>query len=303
MIEDSLGNSALTQALILAEFSHQYGRWRYPNPNDPRPLALLRAAGGEFGLREAVMLNDVKLAQRLLEHGADPNTGERQYHGPMLMEAARDGKRQLVELLLDFGAKIDAFDDISQTALIEAAAHGQTDVVQLLLDRGAGADIDIEWELDWALSRAATNGHQSTCGILENRGARRCLFNALSFQRNTKLFQKWLEDSEEFGADLDALRGDYNGQRLLISAIASRFVDAVRILLDRGVALVHESDEKAPLACAAVYCDDDEMIKFLFDRGADLHQTGTDGITPLQWAEDTCKYRGVEVLRSLGAER
>jgi len=56
-----------------------------------------------------------------------------------LMEAAWGGQEEVVDLLLDLGADINAVDDLGMTSLIRAARRGHEKVVKILLTRGANA--------------------------------------------------------------------------------------------------------------------------------------------------------------------
>jgi ankyrin repeat protein len=58
-----------------------------------------------------------------------------------LMESAWNGQAEVIKLLLDYGADINAVDDHGMTALIRAARRGHEMSVKLLLDRGADATI------------------------------------------------------------------------------------------------------------------------------------------------------------------
>ena len=71
-----------------------------------------------------------EVVELLLEYGATP-------HGRALCSATGTGHTDNVELLLDWGASINAVDNNGWTALVCAAGHGQVDVVKLLLERGA----------------------------------------------------------------------------------------------------------------------------------------------------------------------
>jgi ankyrin repeat protein len=130
----SFGHTALTIALVRSGI---YRHCREVPHQDSRPLDLLIAAGARYELREAVMMNDVSLARALLDEGADPDSGEGLYEGPILMIAAGLGYLELVDLLLDRGANIEATDDLNQTALKLAEECGQLAVVGRLIDGGA----------------------------------------------------------------------------------------------------------------------------------------------------------------------
>jgi ankyrin repeat protein len=55
--------------------------------------------------------------------------------------AASAGHTQIVRLLLDNGAFVDALDDIGRTPLHHASARGHPEVVMLLIERGANVEI------------------------------------------------------------------------------------------------------------------------------------------------------------------
>lgn len=163
----STGFTALTHALIQ---SRSWGSYRKVRSPDRRPLELLLAAGARYELREAVMMNDVPLATARLDEGADPNTGQGSYLGPLLMIAAELGYPAIVDLLLQRGAKIEATDDLGRRPLLSAARYGWTRVVQLLLERGAELNGD-DWDDNTALSEAAVHGHSRVVRLLIDRGA------------------------------------------------------------------------------------------------------------------------------------
>lgn len=56
--------------------------------------------------------------------------------------AASRGYTDIVETLLDRGAKIDSLDSSDRTALIVAVSRSNYKVVQLLLNRGAKVNIE-----------------------------------------------------------------------------------------------------------------------------------------------------------------
>ena len=88
---------------------------------------------GESALMMAALKGDLAGAQLLLEHGAKVN----QTGWSPLLYAATGPEPDLVRLLLDRGAEIDAGSPNGSTPLMMAAQYGAEDSVTLLLERGA----------------------------------------------------------------------------------------------------------------------------------------------------------------------
>ena len=106
---------------------------------DPRPLELLLASGGRYRIQEAVQLNDIEIVRERLDEGANVNTWRDEYFGPILKIAARLGHLEIVELLIERGADLEAMDDLGGRPLM-APQSGQTQVVKMLLSHGAEID-------------------------------------------------------------------------------------------------------------------------------------------------------------------
>ena len=84
----------------------------------------------------------VRVAQLLLEHGADVNTRRDDRWTPLHL-ASLFGKFEIVQVLIDHGAEVDAVDDFNKTPLHEVSqgkSESEEDgvrVARLLLDHGA----------------------------------------------------------------------------------------------------------------------------------------------------------------------
>ena len=101
---------------------------------------LVNAPNGQSGtlLCVAAQKGQLRVAQFLLEHGADVQRGY------PLAQAAGNGHKAMVELLLKNGAPVNAAEGDSQTALHRAAARGYLSVTETLL--AAKADVNAQAE-------------------------------------------------------------------------------------------------------------------------------------------------------------
>lgn len=273
------GDTALSLALVRSR--RWDAVWRVTEP-DRIPLDLLVAAGAELGLREAVMLNDVDLARIRLDEGADPNTGEGTHDGPLLMIAAKLGHLDVVELLLDRGANLEATDDLGRRALQGAAFHGRTEVAGLLLDRGAAINA-CDWSWQTALSEAAAHGHEATVALLLSRGAMRQLTDAAALDDAALVEQLLAEITKPyFGYDMQmdwatryaARRGNVEILRHLLDHFEGLSRDWPSLGRSAGKTLLMEAATDGHL----------DVVRFLIERGADVHETGWDGTTALDLA-------------------
>jgi ankyrin repeat protein len=94
----------------------------------------------------------------LLEHGASPSQGGRNDFPPLVFLARGDkGEHpEKIEILLEYGAAVDALGPKGQTALHLAASAGYLKVMKLLLDHGANPELrDRDGKTALSLARAA----------------------------------------------------------------------------------------------------------------------------------------------------
>ena len=78
-------------------------------------------------------------AQTLLAKGADPNASDLLGTTPLMIASAK-GYLDIVILLLQFGANVDAIDKNDNTSLMYAVSH--PNIVKILLQNGA----TVSWE-------------------------------------------------------------------------------------------------------------------------------------------------------------
>ncbi|KAJ0418738.1 ankyrin repeat-containing domain protein [Aspergillus carlsbadensis] len=113
---------------------------------------------------------DLETARALLARGANPNKRGFGWYDCALQAAARRESVELVQILLDSGAAIDAFGGYHASALCGAAQYGNLEIVNLLV--AAGADLDLVGTYGSALAVARQKGFGDVVQVLEAAGAR-----------------------------------------------------------------------------------------------------------------------------------
>jgi len=136
--------------------------WRNP-VSQANIMGLILPKGSKINNVDLTKLKDV--VKLLIDKGADVNAKTND-GDTALMWAAISGEVDIVKMLLEKGADVNAKNNHGDTALIFAAAQGNVDIVKILLD--AGADISAKNEHgETALMLAQRNKQVDTIKILE----------------------------------------------------------------------------------------------------------------------------------------
>jgi len=261
-------------------------------------------------LHDAAQLGDVAQAGAIIMD--DPSSvNVKDIHGSTpLSIAAQEGYLEVVKLLLEKGAAIEAktnyrgapvstaafysnpaivkvlavkgtVEAIGATPLYIAAKEGHLAVVKLLLEKGAAIEAKAE-DGCTPISTAAFNGHADVVKLLLERGA--------------------------------AVEGKHKDRVTPLAMAAQQgHLEVVRLLLDKG-AVVDAKDNNGftPLARAAQIRDGLlarhlEVMKVLLAKGANPNTLGfapfEDGKTALQVAEEQGKTEVAELLREAGTKK
>ncbi|MBS3067322.1 ankyrin repeat domain-containing protein [Candidatus Micrarchaeota archaeon] len=124
---------------------------------------------GATALIAASIMGHTEIMKLLVEKEANVNAADNNAFTPLIYSAAK-GNVEGIKLLLEHGANVDTRNANGETALIRAAGEGHADVVRILIEKGA--DIEAETsEGGNALILAADNGHTEVVKVLLEKGA------------------------------------------------------------------------------------------------------------------------------------
>ncbi|NOR65238.1 MAG: hypothetical protein GQ468_04405 [Candidatus Scalindua sp.] len=159
----------------------------------------------------------------------------KQISSAMLFDAAFNGKRKLVDILLKCGADINTTDEAGKTPLMLAAESGHKEIVECFLQKNAEIDIQ-DKQGHTALSLAAHVGKYEIIALLINAGSN---IQIKSNYGNTPLILATDAGHEEVvrqlideGGEIDAI--NKSGNNALIIAMKRSDKSMAKILLDNG---------------------------------------------------------------------
>lgn len=263
------------------------------NQKDERPLSKASESGNleivqyllKTGKNSQETLNDalwalcdarpkpdtLKIAQLLLEYGAQVNSQAGFYNTTPLHGAAQNGSLELVKLLVSKGAKVNAVDKEFSMPLAKAVQADNLEIAKFLLEHGADKTINhSDDEFQTAIFKA----------------------------RSAKMAQLLIAN----GANVS--ESDKKGLSVLLHAVANYLdFDLLKVLLQNG-ADINEQDKSGTTALLWVAQhpyerDDKNCVQFLLENGAKANVANNQGETPLLVAE---KLEVLQALLAHGAD-
>ncbi|KAJ4318419.1 hypothetical protein N0V84_006842 [Fusarium piperis] len=264
------------------------------------------------------------IARMLIDGGADVNAGGRDWDRPttMLNLAAHYGDPDLVQKLLDAGARVNEMSVGEGAALQIAVSRGNMDITEILI--AAGADVDcpvgkayqdackLSAEKQWSdvvetpIQRAANEDNMEMVQVLLEAGADIHGFPA------REVFP-WLMSSGELSKEEDREQEEHYDddhcfgctlRPALISAVARENVVLVRMLLNLGADVNARGCEGTALQLASAK-GNLKLVQLLLKKGADVNsavQNLKRGKTALQAAAGSGDEDLVECLLKAGAQ-
>ncbi len=253
--------------------SHKNVRWNEITEID----ANMRPSADFF---DAIWQGNIEQVEKLLklQKGKHLNTGRSNTKWTPLHWAAHLGNVKLVELLLSHGANIEAKSNVLETPFLLAAKKGHINIINILHEKGANTNA-INLDGETALILATKKRHLSAMKRLIDLG----------------IDSKHLAVPKRHGASLTG-----SGWSALHWAAYSEIVDAIHLLIEKGVDPNIMTAEKETPLHEAVFAKKIKSIEALMNKGADPHLKNIDGSSPMDWAIEP---RERKLLKQLLLER
>ena len=225
------------------------------------------------------------------------------YEYTFLLIAAEEGHDQLIRLLLDRGAEVNAQGGLYGNALQAASRGGHEQTVQILLDRGAKINAQ-GGKYDSALQAASRGGHEKVIQVLLDRGAKinaqgghyGNALQAASLYGNENIVQVLLDR----GAKINVQGGHYGNA--LQAASLHGHEQIVQVLLDRGAKINAQGGWYDNALQAASSEGHEQIVQVLLDRGAEINAQGGWYGNALQAASSHGHEQTVQILLDRGAK-
>ena len=238
----------------------------------------------------AAAAGNIKVVKQNLAKDVDINAKDSVFGATALSSAALFGHTQIIALLLEAGADINAKNRDGGTALHNAAFLGQYEAAKLLLENGA--DVNIRNGDGGTPSDAAAVDWETTRFIL---GMLRIKVSKEKIEAGRT---KVVELLRQHGATTNA-KSESDG---LCNAVRSGDLRAVKEQLADGVDINAGDTEFGVTALSwAALLDNVEIANFLIEKGADVNAKSRDGSTPLHSAAFLGHTEIAELLIQKGA--
>ncbi|XP_067651216.1 protein phosphatase 1 regulatory subunit 16A-like isoform X2 [Haliotis asinina] len=235
-----------------------------------------------IALLESAARNDIEEVQKLLQNKTDPNvTNEDGLTA--LHQCCIDDNTDLLLLLLDHGANVNAKDSELWTPLHAAATCGHVHLCKLLIDRGAELlAVNADGNMPYDICE-----DEETLDYIETQMAMRGITQEQVDETRLATEKKMLEDLKAAGTERRVLENRLeDGVTPLHIAAANGYIEVADYLLSNHVAINMRDDDSWQPIHAAAYWGQPEILELLVQNGADLDAKTRNGETAFDLCED-----------------
>ncbi|CAG7833658.1 unnamed protein product [Allacma fusca] len=249
---------------------------------------------------------NLELVKLLIDRNAALEAVDRHGRTPLNL-AARQGHEAVLTALLAAGADVDHADNDGWTPLRSAAWAGHVGIVDTLLSHGAEVDLT-DGDGRTALRAAAWGGHEEVVSSLLRAGASPSLADnegrtpliAAAYMGHAEIVEKLL------AAGANVNHADSDGRTALsvaalCVAASQGHLRVVTLLLEKNAAVDHQDREGTTPLLVAAFEGHKEVCELLLEYEADVDCADKAGRTPL-WAAASMGHAAVaELLLFWGA--
>ncbi|MCK4935754.1 MAG: ankyrin repeat domain-containing protein [Elusimicrobiales bacterium] len=251
-------------------------------------------------LIKAAENNDKETVRSLINSGVNINIKYEPYGFTPLHIACFKGHLEIVKLLLENGAAINAKDEKNPTPLHVASIQGHTKIAKLLIENKA----DMGDKASYNLTHL-----KSTCE--KNKAGPENFLHSdssdINNQKGTPLYMACIEGNLEI-VKLLIEKGSYietkgeNNNTLLHIACNCGYLGIVKLLIEKGINInAKDNNNITPLLNASNH-GHTEIVKLLLSKGADANIKGIHNTTPLHVASAGGYLEIVKLLTAKGAD-
>jgi ankyrin repeat protein len=220
-------------------------------------------------LIKAVSFKNLKVFKFLLEKGADPNTKDNVSNKPLIIyimimgpNNITDIKRAMFQYLVDYGADINAIDEIDgSTPLMTAVYTGDKEILKILYK------------------------HNADVNIKSNRG-----FTAFLYLKEQNL--DFIKLFLNYYPDIDVNEKNNNGENIIMLILKKYIpdldkdikerIEKVKYLLEWGINIdIFDTSLESPLSYAIDNIKEIELISLLIEHQKNINLQNGHGRTPL----------------------
>ncbi|XP_058559477.1 protein TANC2 isoform X7 [Neofelis nebulosa] len=263
---------------------------------------------------------NIKVSRLLILGGANINyRTEVLNNAPILCVQSHLGYTEMVALLLEFGANVDASSESGLTPLGYAAAAGYLSIVVLLCKKRAKVD-HLDKNGQCALVHAALRGHLEVVkfliqcdwtmagqqqGVFKKSHAIQQALIAAASMGYTEIVSYLLDLPEKDEEEVE--RAQINsfdslwGETALTAAAGRGKLEVCRLLLEQGAAVAQPNRRGAVPLFSTVRQGHWQIVDLLLTHGADVNMADKQGRTPLMMAASEGHLGTVDFLLAQGA--